>query len=162
MSRKLEKESLKKVMANLNKEVKLIENRTLKGMIRGVLDIRRDMDFTPPVIPVDTGNLRQSWFVVTSKGGTPQGSSPKFKGKKAGKLASDHATVKGAIKERALAKSHKGPVVACGFSAEYAYKVHEDYGVRFRRPGAGAGFFVSAIKKNKRNVLEKIKENAKV
>jgi len=32
------------------------------GMIEAVAFLREDMDTTPPLIPVDSGNLRGSWF----------------------------------------------------------------------------------------------------
>jgi len=157
-----EKASLQEVMKNLNREIKGIEERTLKGMIEGVIGVRRDMDKTPPLIPVFVGNLRQSWFTVTSKGTTLHGKSPTFKGREAGKLGAEHSTVKTVIAGRAEAKSRKGPVVAFGFSAHYAMYVHEMYGANFQRPGAGAGFFVASIKRNKKKILDAIKENAKV
>lgn len=50
------------VIANLNKEIKAIEGRSLVGLVLAVGEIRRDMDTISPVIPVDTGNLRGSWF----------------------------------------------------------------------------------------------------
>jgi len=163
MSTAIEKASLQEVVKNLNKEIKGIKGRSLKGMIEGVIEVRRDMDKTSPLIPVgETGNLRQSWFVTTSKGTTPQGKSPNFKGRNAEKMASEHSTVKTVVVGRAQAKSQKGPVVAFGFSANYAVYVHEMYGAHFRRPGAGAGFFVASIKRNKGKILNAIKENAKV
>ena len=53
---------LDNVMRNLNREVKAIEGRSLKGMGLAVMEVRRSMDQTFPLIPVDTGNLRDSWF----------------------------------------------------------------------------------------------------
>ena len=55
---------LNTVLKNLNKEVKKIKGRSMKGLIRSAAIIRRDMEFTPPLIPVDTGNLRDSWFTM--------------------------------------------------------------------------------------------------
>jgi hypothetical protein len=52
------------VMKNLNKEVQAIEGKTMKGLIKAAIIVRRDMDKTSPKIPVDTGNLRSSWFVT--------------------------------------------------------------------------------------------------
>ncbi len=51
-----------KVLSNLNKEIKRIEGASMKGLVLAAIAIRRDMDRTPPLIPVDTGNLRASWF----------------------------------------------------------------------------------------------------
>lgn len=53
---------LNTVIGNLNKEVKKIKNRSMKGLIQASIIVRRDMEYTPPLIPVDTGNLRDSWF----------------------------------------------------------------------------------------------------
>jgi hypothetical protein len=149
-------------MKNLNKEIKGIEGRTMKGMIEAILPIRHDMEHTPPLIPVDTGNLRSSFFTVTSEGSVSHGMSPSFKGKDSTKLTSNHATIKTTVAGRAKAAARKGPVVALGFSANYALAIHEGCGRHFRRPGAGAGFFIQAIKRNKGNVLDAIRRNARV
>jgi hypothetical protein len=57
-------QGLDTVMANLNEAIRDIENRSMKGLIEGAIIIRRDMDKTSPRIPVDTGNLRSSWFTT--------------------------------------------------------------------------------------------------
>jgi hypothetical protein len=57
------------VMSNLNKEIRTIENRTMAGLIKAASYIRRDMDRTPPLIPVKTGNMRSSWQVTPLSGG---------------------------------------------------------------------------------------------
>lgn len=59
-----------KVIMNLNKEIKQIKGRSMQGLIEAVMLVRVDMEKTPPLIPVDTGNLRASWFT-----------SPYYKGK---------------------------------------------------------------------------------
>lgn len=53
------------VLKNLNSEIRKIEGASLKGLIQAAIIIRRDMDQTPPMIPIDTGNLRGSWTVET-------------------------------------------------------------------------------------------------
>ena len=50
------------IMKNINRELDKIKGRSMKGMIRAAIWLRRDMEYTPPLIPVDTGNLRSSWF----------------------------------------------------------------------------------------------------
>jgi hypothetical protein len=59
------------VMKNLNKEIKAIKDRTQAGLIQATIIVRRSTEKTEPLTPVDTGNLRASWFtnspsVVTS------------------------------------------------------------------------------------------------
>lgn len=63
MAQKFEIKGFDKVIRNLNTGIKKIKGGTMKGLIEGAIIIRRDMDKTPPKIPVGrTGNLRASWF----------------------------------------------------------------------------------------------------
>lgn len=55
------------VMKNLNAEIAKIKGVTMNGLIQSSILIRRDMEFTPPLIPIDLGNLRASWFTTTMK-----------------------------------------------------------------------------------------------
>jgi hypothetical protein len=52
------------VLANVNREIAAIHRRTNEGLIKAAIFIRREMDHTPPLIPVDTGAMRLSWFVL--------------------------------------------------------------------------------------------------
>jgi len=54
---------LDRVMYRLNRQIAATRVACLKGLIRAAILIRRDMDKTPPLVPVDTGNLRSSWFM---------------------------------------------------------------------------------------------------
>lgn len=54
---------LDRVLANLNREIKAIEGRSLQGMLLAVAEIRKDIDTVSPLVPVDKGNLRASWFL---------------------------------------------------------------------------------------------------
>jgi len=56
-----------KVKANLNKAILKIEAKSMKGLIESAIIIRRDMETTEPLIPIDTGNLRGSWFTEAVK-----------------------------------------------------------------------------------------------
>ena len=127
MARKLgiSKSDLDKVIGNLNREIKKIEGRSLKGLIRGSIIVRRSMDETEPLIPVDKGNLRASWFT------DPQ------------------VTI-------------KGPIVRLGFTASYAWHVHENVGATFKRPGAGAKFFEAPLKRNAEKILKAVQEEARI
>lgn len=152
---------LDKVLGNLNKEIKKIDGRTLKGLIRAAIIIRRDMETTPPLIPVDTGNLRASYFTITTKGTGAEGMGASFKGENAGKMAQEHSQV---ISEgrNALQGIVYGPAVMIGFTAYYAFKVHEDMMSHFKRPGSGPKFLESAIERNKDKILSIIREEAKI
>lgn len=149
---------LERVIHNLNKEIKAIEGRSLKGLIRAGIIVRRDMEFTSPIIPVDLGNLRSSFFTVTSKGATTDRGGG-FKGPRAGELAAGHSAAIGAAKG---AIQGDKPKLTLGFSANYAVHVHENIGAIFQRPGAGAKFFQAAFRRNKDRILEVIREEAQI
>jgi hypothetical protein len=54
---------LENVVANLNKEIKAIEGRSMKGLIRAAVIVQRSAEETPPLVPVgETGVLHNSWF----------------------------------------------------------------------------------------------------
>lgn len=53
------------VKNNLAREVEKLKTKSMKGLITAAAFIRNDMEKTPPLIPVDTGNLRASWFTST-------------------------------------------------------------------------------------------------
>ncbi len=57
------------VMRNINRQVAKIKVKSAAGLIKAAALVRRDMDMTPPLIPIDTGNLRSSWFVTSGKVG---------------------------------------------------------------------------------------------
>jgi len=54
------------VMRNLNAEIKAMKVRAMKGLIEATIIIRRGTETQEPKIPVDTGNLRNSWFTTTN------------------------------------------------------------------------------------------------
>ncbi len=58
------------VLSNLNKEIVKMKANSIVGLLNAAGFIRRDMEKTPPLIPVDFGNLRGSWFTTffTSQG----------------------------------------------------------------------------------------------
>lgn len=72
MARTLEQKQMSlrgftEVKANLNREIQKIEKRTMYGMIKAVDFIHRKTETESPKVPVDTGNLRHSWFTSTMK-----------------------------------------------------------------------------------------------
>jgi hypothetical protein len=147
------------VLRNLNKEITAIEGRTLKGLIRAVILIRRQMEMVPPLTPVEFGNLRSSFFVVTTKG-AHEGSDAAFVGKGAATMHGDHISTMAEAGQE-LDRS-QGPSVAFGFSANYAVYVHENVGANFQRPGAGAKFLEAAIRTLVPQILQVIREEARI
>ena len=153
-------QGLDKCVQNLNKEIIKIRGRTLKGLIRGNIIIRRSIDTTPPLVPVDTGNLRLSYYCVSVGPHVVEGASPTFQGKGAGRMASVHSKViSSALTQLAMLKD---PAIIIGFTAEYAWPVHESVGKHFRRPGSGAKYFQASLLHNRENILRVITEEARI
>jgi hypothetical protein len=127
------------VNAKLKKAKKGLVKDAFQGLLLTAAMIRRDMDLKPPKIPVDTGNLRASWYVTS---GFTTKTAPAFKGKKQSQMNSAHAGIVGGAAARA--KAFRFPLVIMGFSANYGIKVHEEMKTG-KRPGSGGKFFKSAI-----------------
>jgi hypothetical protein len=171
------------VLTNLNRELKKIKGANLAGLISAAVVIRRDMDKTSPKIPIDTGNLRASWFISSSGGDLPAGADPGFKGEDADRMSSGHSKV--IQQASSFMKGFKGHSVVMGFTAYYAWYVHEMVGANFsgqpdkvkytkagkitsatkkytRREGAGAKFFEASLKRNYDKILETVARKAKI
>ena len=161
-------QGMETVIANLNREIQKIKRHSLQGLIRASIIIRRDMDKTQPLIPIDTGNLRASWFVVTAK--SVENTSASFRGKEKSTLSQKHNESITNAKGQVI--KNPNPFLVMGFSANYAMFVEENVGANFagtpgkltgaRRAGAGAKFFKSSMERNKAKVLEVIKNNVKI
>lgn len=152
---------LQQVVKNLNRQVRRIEGRTLAGLIDANIIIRRDMENSYPRIPVDTGNLRASYFCVTSKGRAEDGGTPVFKGMGSARMSSQHENV--LSKARASASIMRDPAIIIGFTANYALPVHERFGtVNWNRPNSGPKFLEKALKNNEREILNAIRKAARI
>lgn len=166
-------EGLDKVLANLNKQLKKVKNATAKGLVLAAILVREDTEKTAPATPVDLGNLRASWFIVSSYGGIeadPLGLSGTFKNKpftkmqiKASEMRAQHAAVISTCQSEALSKKGE-PIVLMGYSANYALYVHEMLGADFteRTPKAGEQWFQKAIYRNRKRIYEVVKDNAQI
>jgi len=61
-----------KVLSNLNKAIRTMEVKSAQGMLAAATYLLKDMDTTPPKIPIDLENLRASQFITPLKiGGKP-------------------------------------------------------------------------------------------
>lgn len=136
-------------MKQLNREIRQIERRTLQGMVEGAELIRADAQ---RITPVDTGNLKNSAFVVWPRGGTGGGGS--FRGEDSGRMSAEHS--KAVADARRLAGSDG---VVIGFSAYYAVYVHENE--KAHHAGSGeAKFLEKAVRRNENKVVIVIKRRA--
>lgn len=169
-------EGVDRVMSEINRRVnKFVNYGSLSGILKAIALVRRDMDKSYPKIPIDYGNLRASFFVVSSSGKiavgggkehSATGASGKFVGPKAAQIASDHVTTLSEMQPlvKGLSKSFGGPFAAFGFSANYAMWVHEmwDPGIHWKRPQSGPGYFVAHLEKNKDKMFQVIRDNSKI
>ena len=146
------------VIGNLNKEFIKIKSKSVAGLIEASIVIRRDMDQRPPLIPVNLGNLRSSWFTVTATSTPVKGGN--FKGKNKGELAANHGKVAGEAKTKT--KLAGRPLLIMGFTANYAQKVHEYEARSPNRPGSGPYFFSSALERNEATLLAILKGTMKL
>ncbi len=154
-----------KGIENVNRRLiaaqKKAEQLSMSGMIRYAIAVRRGMEQSSPKTPVDTSNLRHSFFITTTRGVISTGS---FKGDDAGKLASDHASATGQATSMTALKA--SPTLIMGFSASYAAAVHEGKAkggksMDYKRPGAGAKFFETALNNNKGLLVPEIGKELK-
>lgn len=151
------------LMRNLNREIEGIKARSMKGLIMAAAYIRNDTEKTAPLTPVDLGNLRVSWFVVTATDIPVGKGSSQFKGAKAGILATEHAmTVTEGQSIMASQSSGKKKFLMMGYSANYALWVHENIGANFKRPNAGPKWLEASIKRNQVKIVQIIKDNAQI
>ena len=157
-------EGLQEVMTNLHNEIERIEQYSMKGLIRAVIRIRRSMDKQSPLIPVDTGNLRASWFTAmgynwhVAQIERDDIKVPNFKGENAAELASEHSRIVSKYQAEAGTKAQ----IYFGFSANYATWVHELIDGKFNRPGSGAKFLEAALLSQQPFILEEIRKSAQI
>ena len=157
---------LKIIEANLNIQINGVKNRSMKGLIMSAAYIREQTEHTLPLTPVDYGNLRASWFVVTADRVVPTKGPKTFKGPDAGKISSQK---EGAIMEgqgemgRITTKDKK--FLMMGYGANYAGFVHEfisEMMINFKRPGSNAKWLQEHLYKNTSKIVQIIKDNAQI
>jgi hypothetical protein len=153
----------KSLMEELNLQISQVKGGTLKGLIMAAAHIRRQTEAQSPLTPVDTGNLRASWFVTSASGVSAGRGNPKFKGPKTAKMGLEHPEV--IARSQAELKAMNNPnheFVMLGYTANYGGWVHEMIGANFKRPGSGPKWLESAIKSNASKIVEIVRDNAKV
>ena len=167
------KKQLDVVMANLNKEIGKIKDASEKGMINAAIFIRNQTESTPPVTPVDLGNLRSSWFITTAskKVANDQWNKGFRKSNASGKkisnkdMASAHtAAISDAKGEIQRMNSNNKKFLMMGYSANYAGYVHEfvSPNINWKREGANAKWLQSHIYTNSQKIFQIIAETSKI
>lgn len=165
------------VMSNLNKEILNIKQRGIRGLVEAAAFIRRSTEVKPPLTPVDIGNLRASWFVVSPTGQESDalGYSGKFsKGPglsgrtetRVDKIRAAHEAVIGEAQQMVMESTRTRPFIVMGYSMVYAAAVHEMMerhpGVIWSREGAGPKWFQQAIYGNRKEILNIIQKNSRI
>lgn len=137
-----------------------MQQGTMRGLIKASIVIRRDMDKTSPIIPVDTRNLQHSFYTVNTYGESER-TTTSFKGADSDRMQAEHSAAVSESQGEAQKQPKSKPILIMGFSAFYALMVHEMEGAKFQRPGAGAKFFESALLRNRDKVKEILAKSAK-
>lgn len=166
MTTPIQVSGLADALRDLNASVNKIAFRNKKGLIKSGLFVQREAQQR---VPIDTGNLKASAFTVwgPSEGKT----SASFRGKDSSKLHSRHRKLT-AKWGSAMPRGNFNPGVTVGFSAFYAWIVHEDVNAshmktvrvkvggkkvsQFRQIGE-AKYLEKAVRMNKHKILQIIK-----
>lgn len=166
-------DSLRKILNNLSKELSKITDATSEGLVKAMMLVRYQTEVSAPKTPVDLGNLRASFFIVSDKHGQVQVpetgnfvnyakdasvNRPGVKRQyKASELRAMHSSIISACSSAAKAKGK--PNVYSGYSAAYAWFVHEMQGVTFHREGAEAKWFEKTINRLKKDFVKIVRDN---
>lgn len=145
---------LENISKNINKVISDTNEKSMGGMIRAAIFIRRETEKTIPKTPVDSGNLRASWFVTTRKT-TQQGSN------------ADGAVV---ATGKSLLQIKKIPAAMIGFTANYAAAVHEmgvsgataGKVIKWNRRGSGAKYLETPLLENQDKIIQIIGNEIKL
>ena len=161
------------VQKNLSASVDTVKAAALRGLLQGVIIVRRDMDETQPYIPVRHNNLRSGFFVVTYLGQIREGINPTFSNEAgdAGKLLQSQAESLVFAVGKAKEMSEGGKVVVIiGFGAYYAGIVHEMIAgpgsawpttIEWTRPGSGPKFLQAAMRRNNARIQAVVQASIK-
>lgn len=158
------------VIKNLNIEILAIKNRTTGGLIKAAALVRNETETGEARTPVDLGNLRASWFVVTAKSVPVGRGVAKFNGPKVTRLLVDHVSTIQEAQATVRAAGIENIFIIAGYSAHYAVYVHEMVGATFKRKGKGKSkgknatykWLQRAFVKHKDDIIQIIQDNARI
>ena len=78
------------------------------------------------------------------------------------KIPVDLGNLKGSWTRSKLPDNGKGIGIKIGFTANYAFRVHEGMDLNFQRPGAGPKFLEKAMEREKGGILKELQEAMKI
>lgn len=160
------------VVAGLNKAIAQIQGRTSRGLLRACIEIKRETESASPLTPVDTGNMRASFFIAMGGllGGLKDGQSPMFSdvgadgtvhAGAAEVAAQKHQEVTAAALSEAMNVHY--PFAIVGYSAYYAAYVHENMEAsHWSRPGSGPKWLEQAMMRAQPNLIKIIQKEARI
>lgn len=156
---------VEKVMQNLNKEyAKLKGEKTAAGLARVAIIVRRAGEDDSPTTPLDTGNLRASFFAAIkgSEGLIFDGTGV---GSKSNRRGAENTAFQTMVVDvaRQAADASPFPVMFFGYSARYAAAVHEMVGdINWSKKGSGAKFFEHSLRSKKGEILKILADSIKL
>jgi len=150
-----------KAINNLNKAIDKYKDRTLKGVSRAALLVRRE---SLALAPKDTGNLKESCFVAWTGGTVGAGKTPNFVtgGRRVATMKEVDVLYEGHTKAleavQALYENTTQILAGVNYSAYYALFVHE---IKQKHDVGQWKFLETAVKQNQANILRIIAESVK-
>jgi hypothetical protein len=126
----------KNVQEALNKKLAQIKGASISGLLKAAAFLREDMDRTPPLIPVDTGNMRARYRTYPV---------PEINTNKVTVIAGWPA----------VSKDEYAPYVHEMTQPPYENEIN------WSRPGSGPKFFEAAVKRNTNNFVQIVANNVK-
>lgn len=155
MSKNLNITGRDQVLRNMQAALDKVRYGTEKGLVRAGMFIRGEATRRAPI---DTGNLRNSAYVV-SNSGTLHSGTPRFSNarKDAGKQSVNFAS---AISEARARVAGKQPCVEIGFATTYAAAVHEHTNVA--HVTGEAKYLENAVKSNTSKIVDFVVQEARI
>jgi hypothetical protein len=163
-------EGMNEVINNLNAEIKKVKGGCNRGLVMFALHMRRVTELKEPFTPRDTGNLIASWFIAAADGlqADPFGKSGNFKrGRKFHITAAELRGQYNAITAASLAetRARKDPNVIFGYTANYAWAVHENVTIKeenWTREGSDAKWLEKHLNNEYDTILKIVRDNAEI
>ncbi len=159
MAKRSNVKGVDKALKNLSKKIGELKDSSVEGLEEGSEKI---MENASGITPYDTGNLRNSRFIVSSAGKITMGNSPIFRdapGRDSVKMTAKHSEV--VTYTLAKAQEQTKPTVIFGYTAHYASITHEGIShgtvMTFKPPGE-SHYFEKAINQSEDDVMRALQQ----
>jgi len=126
---------LENILANIQREMMAVRGRTYKGMFAAMKFLEKEMDTTPPLVPIDTRKMRDSWFIL----GSPHPTNP------------------------IVFAGYTATAIRNGEEVKYPNIVHENVGaINWTRPGSGPKWLQIHWDRNRNEMLMIVAQHARI